>query len=139
MPSWVTPANVKAAWIGEDAPTADATIQVWIDKAEREVKFRVPDLVDRIDEQEHAEPPSTELLELAKDVVTAMVIRVFRNPEGIRQQQTTTGPFSESKMYGGDMPGGLGLTDDELKKLTGRRGGAFEIDLAGRRHRHHDD
>lgn len=123
--SWTTPADVKSAWIGEGAPTSDAQIQTWIDKAEREIKYRVPDIQARID----AESPRTELLETAKDVTVAMVTRVFRNPEGIRQTNITTGPYTASKTYGGDTPGGLGLTDDELDKLRGARGGAFTIDL----------
>lgn len=123
--SWTTPADVKSAWIGEGAPADDGQIQIWIDKAEREIKYRVPDIQKRID----AEAPKTELLETAKDVTVAMVVRVFRNPEGIRQTNITTGPYTASKTYGGDVPGGLGLTDDELAKLQGARGGAFTIDL----------
>lgn len=125
MASWTTPADVTGSWIGGDVPTDDAQIQKWIDKAEREIKFRVPDIQIRID----AEAPRTDLLETAKDVVAAMVVRVFRNPEGIRQTNLTSGPFTTSKTYGGDVPGGLGLTDDELAKLQGQRGGAFSVNL----------
>lgn len=127
MASWTLPEDVTGAWIGEGAPTDDAKIQAWIDKAEREIKFRVPDIQDRIDAE--AAEDRTDLLELAKDVTVAMVIRVFRNPDGIRQTNVTTGPFSESRTYGGDTPGGLGLTEDELKKLAGDPASAFEIDL----------
>ena len=125
MASWTTPADVTGAWIGEGVPTNTAQVQTWINKAEREVKYRVPDIQARID----AESPKTDLLETAKDVVVAMVTRVFRNPEGIRQTNITTGPYTASKTYGGDQPGGLGLTDDELEKLQGARGGAFTIGL----------
>ena len=125
MASWTTPADVTGAWIGEGAPTSNTQIQTWINKAEREVKYRVPDIQARID----AESPKTDLLETAKDVVVAMVTRVFRNPEGIRQTNITTGPYTASKTYGGDQPGGLGLTDDELEKLQGARGGAFTIGM----------
>jgi hypothetical protein len=127
--SWTTPADVTGAWIGEGAPTDTAKIQKWIDKAEREIKFRVPDIEARIDAEGALVPPVTNLLEIAKDVTVSMVIRVFRNPEGIRQTNITTGPYTSSKTYGGDVPGGLGLTDDELAKLQGARGGAFTIDL----------
>jgi len=62
--------------------------------------------------------------------VVAMVTRVFRNPEGIRQTNVTTGPYTNSKTYGGDTPGGLGLTADELAKLQGASSsGAFTISL----------
>lgn len=129
MASWTTPAEVKASWIGEGAPSSDVQIQTWIDKAEREIKFRVPDIQARITAEAGEDPPRTDLLETAKDVTVSMVIRVFRNPEGIRQTNITTGPYTSSKTYGGDVPGGLGLTDDELAKLQGARGGAFTIDL----------
>ncbi|MCW4458184.1 phage Gp19/Gp15/Gp42 family protein [Microbacterium sp. MPKO10] len=127
--SWTEPDDVVDSWIGANVPDDDDLIQKWIDRAEREIRFRVPDLQARIDAEAELEPPVTDLLETAKDVVVAMVTRVFRNPEGIRQTNTTTGPFTESRTYGGDVPGGLGVTDDELAKLQGARGGAFEIDL----------
>lgn len=129
MASWTTPTDVTGAWIGEGAPTDITKIQTWIAKAEREIRFRVPDIQTRIDAEDAEVPKRTDLLEAAKDVTVAMVMRVFRNPEGIRQANTTTGPFTDSVTYGGDVPGGLGLTSDELAKLQGARGGAFSIDL----------
>lgn len=131
--SWTTAQDVKDAWIGPGAPTDDVLIQNWIDRAERLIRRQVTDLQKRIDGEAEEVPPRTDLLDTARDVTVAMVIRVFRNPEGIRQtnQTTTTGPFSDTKMqtYGGDVPGGLGLTGDELAALQGASAGAFSIDL----------
>lgn len=132
--SWTSPADVIGAWIGVDAPTDQELIQTWIDKAEREIRYRVPDLVARIAAEAAENPAEAELRDTAIDVTVAMVTRVFRNPEGIRQRNTNTmtGPFSDngSVTYGGDMPGGLGLTDDELAKLQGvSESGAFTIDM----------
>lgn len=135
MTSWTAPADVTGAWIGEGAPSSDPQVQIWIDKAEREIRFRVPDIQTRIDAEAAESPSRADLLALAKDVTVAMVTRVFRNPEGIRQENTTTGPFSESRTFGGNTPGSLALTDEELKKLTGKRGGAFEINLDSRGYR----
>lgn len=130
MASWTSPTDVTNAWIGEGAPDNSTQLQTWIDKAEREIRFRVPDIQARVDAEAALVPPVTDLLETAKDVVVSMVTRVFRNPEGIRQRNTTTGPFTESATYGGDTPGGLGLTDDELAKLQGVRArGAFTISM----------
>ena len=129
MASWTTPADVTGAWIGDGAPTDNTKIQVWIDRSEREIKYRVPGIQKRIDAEAAEVPPRTDLLETAKDVVSAMVARVFRNPEGIRQTNVTTGPYTASKTYGGDTPGGLGLTDDELAKLQGVGEGAFTISM----------
>lgn len=121
---WTIPADVTDAWIGEGAPADTGKIQTWIDKAEREIRFRVPDIQARLDAD-----PTGDLLDTARDVVVAMVVRVFRNPEGIRSINDATGPFSRSTTYGGDTPGGLTLTESELSKLSGARGGAFTIDL----------
>lgn len=130
---WTTPDDVADAWIGPDAPTDTDRVENWIARAEREIRYRVPDLQARIDAEAEETPPRTDLEGLARDVVVAMVMRVFRNPEGIRQvsEATGTGPFSgsSSRTYGGEVPGGLGLTSDELAKLQGQRGGAFSIDL----------
>ena len=125
MASWTYPYDVIDAWIGEGAPTDTTQIQAWLDKAEREIKYRVPDIQTRID----AEAPATDLLDTSKDVVVSMVTRVFRNPEGIRQTNVTTGPFTASKTYGGNQPGGLGISDEELAKLQGKRGGAFTVSM----------
>lgn len=129
--SWTTPDDVTGAWIGPGAPTDDAQIQVWIDKAERLIRRRVPDVQVRIDAEADGDPPSTELLDTAKDVVVSVVTRVYRNPSGIRQENETTGPFTTSRTYGGDTPGTLYLTDDELASLQGisSGSGAFGIDL----------
>jgi hypothetical protein len=132
--SWTTPDDVADSWIGPDAPTDDVLLQKWIDRAEREVRYRVPDVQIRLDAEASLLPPATDLLDMTRDVVVAMVTRVFRNPEGIRtvNQASGTGPFSESKShtYGGDQPGGLAMTADEVAKLSGGgAGGAFSIDL----------
>lgn len=131
--SWTSPDDVTDAWIGEGAPSDSGLIQNWIDRAERLIRRSVPDLQERIDAEAEMVPPKTDLLDTARDVTVAMVIRVFRNPDGTRQVNTTTttGPFSDtrSQTYGGEVPGGLGLTDDELGALQGASVGAFSIDL----------
>lgn len=125
--AWVTPAEFKAAWIGEDAPQNDETIQIWLDRAERMIRRRVPDLETRIGEDPDIDE---DLLATAQDVVITMTTRVFRNPEGIRQNNMTTGPYTESRTYGGDVPGELVLTAGELSDLRQEEAGrkAFTVD-----------
>jgi len=125
--TWVTAGDVTSAWIGADAPEDAGLLGKWIAKAERLVRSEVPGIQDRIDSA--TEP---DLLDNASDVVIDMVIRKFRNPEGLRQVQESTGPFSGSRTYGGTEPGALYLTDDDLKKLTlGTSGGqhAFSVSM----------
>jgi hypothetical protein len=132
--SWTTPDDVIDAWIGGDVPDDVVKLQIWLDKAEREIRRRVPDIQERIDAEAAEVPPRTDLLESARDVVVAMVTRIFRNPTGTRQKNSTvtTGPFSEtvSETVGGNSPGVLEPTADELAKLQGLRAtGAFTVSM----------
>ena len=127
MANWTSAAEVVAAWIGDDAPTDSAKVDYWVGRAERMLRVRVPSLDLRM-----VADPVTELdlSDNVKDVVISMVQRVFRNPEGVRTRQETTGPFSGSVTLGGDQPGSLWITDDELAlvSLAGTNRGAFTID-----------
>lgn len=128
MANWTTAEEVVAAWIGDDAPTDTAKVDNWIGKAERLLRSKVPDLATRILADPVTEP---DLLSNVMDVVVSMVQRVFRNPEGVRQRQEGTGPFTGSVTYGGDQPGALWITDAELAMLSvsGSSRGAFTIDM----------
>lgn len=128
METWTKPSDV------DDAPDDDNKVQVWIGKAEREIRRNVEDIQHRLDAEAAETPPRTALLEDAIDVVVAMVSRVFRNPTGARtvSENIGTGPLSESKSVtlGGDTPGSLTLTDSELSKLRGTRArGAFTVSM----------
>lgn len=129
--AWTTATDVTGAWIGDGAPTDTGQVSLWIEKAERLIRREVPDLQARLDDEAEQSPPSTELLDTARDVVVSAVTRVFRNPEGRRSTQTATGPYSESVTFGGDHPGGLYLTGEELSMLRGVSQGsrAFTIDM----------
>lgn len=123
--SWTSPDDVMDAWIGDDAPDDEAKLQIWIDQAERLIRFYVPDIQARIDASE------VDLLENVISVVVAMVSRKFRNPEGIRSSGITTGPFSEQRTFGGDEPGALSILPDELALISGDTAGgqrAFTVD-----------
>lgn len=122
---WTTADDVISSWIGNDAPTDTDLVGVWVQRAERLLRRRIPSLTSRVDADE------SELLETIVDVVSNMVQRVFRNPEGIRQKNETTGPFSTQATYGGDQPGYLWVTDEELNSLTDGATGqqrAFSVD-----------
>jgi len=126
--AWTAAAEVVAAWIGDDAPADTAKVDVWVGKAERLLRSKIPGLTERLAVWPVSEP---DLLGNVKDVVTAMVQRVFRNPEGVRQRQEGSGPFTGSVTYGGDLPGALWVTDEEIASLTlaSRKRRAFTIDM----------
>ncbi|WP_406714724.1 Gp19/Gp15/Gp42 family protein [Trueperella pyogenes] len=109
---WATADDVIADWIGEDVPTNKALVSRWVARAERYLRREIPSLQARI--EEGAEP---DLRETVVDVISAMVARVFRNPEGIRQRQETDGSFTGSITFAGDTPGELFLTDRERDSL----------------------
>ena len=123
--TWTDPQDVIGSWVGDGAPTDPDLVHTWIERAEREVRRRVPDIDARLALNE------ADLLETVRDVVSAMVGRVFRNPDGSRQWQETVGPFSRSGTFSGETRGGLMLTASELAALGGeaRRPRAFELDL----------
>jgi hypothetical protein len=130
MPSWTNPSDVIGAWIGEGAPSDPQKIQNWIDKAEREIRFRVPDIQARVIAESILVPAVTDLLETVKDVVVAMVTRKFDNPRNVRQRNVTTGPYTSSETMGGDVPGDFTPTDGELAKLQAARStGAYTVSM----------
>jgi hypothetical protein len=100
---------------------------VWVEKAERLLRSELPDLQARIDAGTSSEP---DLLGNVQDVVTEMVQEVFRNPEGVRQRQEGAGAFTGSVTYGGDKPGALRVTGEQVKRLSAAAAskGAFTID-----------
>jgi hypothetical protein len=125
---WTLAADVIGTWIGPDAPTDSVLVGTWIEKAERLLRSKIPDLSARIAADPVTEP---DLLGNVKDVVTEMVQEVFRNPERIRQRQEGTGPFTGSVTYGGDQPGALRVTAEQITLLSvsGISTGAFTIDM----------
>ena len=127
---WTAVDELIDSWIGDNLPTDHALVGRWIARAERMLRREFPTLQQRVDNGD--EP---DLLETVKDVVTAMVTRVFRNPEGVRQMQETDGSFTGSITFSGDQPGGLALLDSERDALrdpgTGKAGQAFSIGMGG--------
>lgn len=128
--SWVSPADVIDSWVGGNVPADASKLQVWIDRAERLVRRRIPDLQTRIDLEAELVPPVTDLIDTAKDAVIEMVTEVFKNPDGKRSIQSASGPLSESTTFGGDNPGKLFLSRQQEDLLSGSNPGeAFSVDM----------
>lgn len=128
--SWTLPKDIIDSWVGPGVPDDPAKLQIWIDRAERLVRRNVKALQERIDAEADLIPPVTDLLDAARDVVISMVTEVFKNPEGKRSIQQTTGPFSENVTFGGDNPGKLVFLPEYANQLSGFiPGESFVVDL----------
>ena len=127
--SYTTPQDVRDRWLGDGTPPADAVLQVLIDDAEDTILAAIPDIDQRI--SSGAVP-----LERMKKIVSRMVIRYAKNPEGYRQIQETTGPFTRGYTHGGDEPGSVYLTPSDKRELLGVSASrAFQIDTTPPLHR----
>lgn len=122
MPQWTELQDVRDDALGTDDDFTDQQITRLIERAERLVVRTFPTAEQRITDGDIA-------VETVSDIVSAMVVRVLRNPEGIRTIQDSTGPYSGSTTFAGDNPGQLHLTDEDKRALNpsaaGRR--AFSV------------
>lgn len=120
--SWVSPQDILDRWVGSGAPDDEDLTQALINDAESVVLAEYPRIQDRINDA--TLPLSTVVM-----VVSRMVMRVLRNPEGLSYSQMSTGPFSQGKNYGTGNAD-IWMTSDEVKLLAPKRKGkAFELDL----------
>lgn len=121
MASFATPEDVEAVW--QQALTDAQTIATaqWLVYASALIRSRVPTVDDRI-------TAGTLDAELTKFVAVSMVLRMLRNPEGIRQESETLGSWSHSATYSEAISSGrLFLTDEELGLLKPLKSGAFSV------------
>jgi len=120
--AYTSPQDVCDRWLGSGEIPDAATLATLIDDAEDTIVASVPDIAERIGD---GRVP----LERVQKIVARMVIRHARNPEGYRQMQETTGPFTRGYTHSGDEPGGSFLSPSERRELLGSAGGrAFQID-----------
>lgn len=118
-----TTEDVRRRWVmPTEFPIADAVLETLIEDTEDTIESAVPGVLLRA---QKGELPEGRL----QKIVSRVIIRVLRNPEGIRSIQETTGPFSGSTTFGGDDPGETYLTDKDIRELSGvrQRGKAFTV------------
>lgn len=119
--SFATPADVLDRWL-TPSPPAEPLIQAWLDDADTLIRWEVPDVDERVGDGRLP----VERLVL---VECSMVLRVLRNPSGVKSQSQTTGPFATSTSF--ETAGALVLTDEERNMLVGDAAvdqAAFTID-----------
>lgn len=120
---WTAPSEVEARWLGgEEIPADEDLLVQLIGDVEDLILADFPNLAELV--------ANGQVTQRRITITTAMVIhRHLRNPDGIRTTAETTGPYNVSHTYGGSDPGSLALTDDDRRRLLGRRAGqkAFTV------------
>jgi hypothetical protein len=115
--SYTTVQDVEAEWNQQVPDGSLVHVQRLIEKAERLLVRRIPDLAERVDDARLTEADVV-------DVVCSMVLRVLRNPTGFRAE--TAGDYS----YQADTAAASGriqLLPSERRLLVGGTAGAFTI------------
>ena len=121
---WTEPGDVRARWIGDPLDVDDTQLTTLLEDIEDTASAEFSDIQARID-------AGTLPLARVKRVLSRVVIRHLRNPEGLRQSQEQTGPYGSQIMYGGAEPGALALTDEDRAELAGASvSRAFTIDTS---------
>jgi hypothetical protein len=121
--TWTTYEDVASRWVGSGAPTDETLVDALISDAEAVILSEFPRIQERIDDETLALP--TVVM-----VVSRMVTRVLRNPEGLTYWQQTTGPFGQARNYGSTTQD-IWLSSEEKELLSPKsKGKAFEVNLA---------
>lgn len=114
MGLYASSSDVGAKWAGYDTAQHQVRADVLIGEAETLIQDRIPDLALRISN-------GVISTKTVNHVVTSMVIRVLRNPEGYRSE--SDGDYNYAYAPGAYTPGEVGLTVSDLSRLRGSRGG----------------
>lgn len=113
--SGVDSGDVIDRWPGGDPPLTDDQINTLVKDAEDAILREFTDMPDRL--ASGKVPPRR-----ITRVIARMVIRLMRNPEGLRTVQQGEGSFSGSLTYAGDHPGEVYMTDEDRRDLAGKTG-----------------
>lgn len=122
--TWTKPDNVTGRWVGGTIPATTEQITTLLEDAEDLILREFPGL--KVGDGQSEVP-----LKRVQRVAARVVIRHLRNPDGIRSASEGAGPFQRTTTFGGDEPGALYLTDEDLRDLGRVPGGAFTIDTSG--------
>jgi hypothetical protein len=118
--SYATPADVRTSWDGE---ATDDFLQALIDRAERRLERRVPDLAERIsDGRLNSEDVA--------DVVADIVARFLNNPKGYVGEHAGEVGYYYAQGQKVAPAGKIAITDSDLADLgirTGARVGSARL------------
>ena len=121
--AWTTFDDIVDRWVGAGVPTDETLVQALIQDAETIILAEYPRIQERIEDESLS-------LDVVKLVVTRMVTRLLRNPEGLSYVQQTTGPFSQARNYSGAASDVWLSADEKALLAPGGKGKAFSLNLA---------
>lgn len=125
MAEFATASDVTALWLGSSPPPDESSLEAWLVQAEMLIFAEYPRLRDLL-----TVDPDQAWRQRVVYVAAQMVLRVARNPDGVRQQAKTAGPFTDSVTFGAEtLASGLVLTPAERALLAGHGGRAVGIDM----------
>lgn len=120
---WTTFDDVSSRWVGSTFPGDEMLVNALISDAEEIISAEFPRIQERINNESLS-------INTVKLVVSRMVSRLLRNPEGLSSYQQTTGPFSIGRNYGSSSTD-VWLSNEERALLSPSNSGkAFSVDLA---------
>lgn len=125
QPTWATPNDVRARWLGTDKLPADAVIQAWLNDAETIVFAEYPALEAKLTD----DPTGTWAKRLIF-VEVQLATQALRNPDGVRQRSQTAGPLTDAVTYGTEtIQASMSLTPAHRALLSGGAGKHTGIDM----------
>lgn len=111
--AWATPEDVEVRWLlEEEIPATPEQLEALIEDAEDTILGRVPTVPQRL---ASGQLPMVRLVK----ITVALVIERLKNPRGTRQMNSTAGMFTESETLGGDNPGAMVLSAEQIRELAG--------------------
>lgn len=106
MGLWAFADDVLERWPGSNPPTNDLLVEVLVGDVEVLIQAKFPDIVERLEEE-------PELRRRLVTVISQVVIRLLRNPDGVRSESADDVSFTYSAN-----PEYLTLTSSELALLS---------------------
>lgn len=121
--AWTSFADITDRWVGAGVPTDEDLVGALIGDAETVILAEFPRIQERIDDESLS-------VDVVKFVVSRMVSRLLRNPEGLSYVQQSTGPFSQARNYSGAAADVWLSADEKAMLAPGGVGKAFSVNLA---------
>ena len=99
-------ASVEASLLRALTPAESGYLDLLLERVERQIRRRVPDLDTRVEDEEYRATVS--------DVESEAIARVFRNPDGYMSEQDGTYSYQINRLVASGL---LSITDGEWEML----------------------